>query len=347
MGTPRMLNRRTLLAATAGTLAVPALTGAQSANTLRITGWGGRWGEIMRQDIIPGFEKANSCRVEVDTAFPFVPKLMASPRGKPVYDVFHSNTNEQWAVFEQGLVEKRPDLTKVPNAAAIYPYATSDDIVGIVIFTSAIGLAWRRDKVATPPVSWKDFWDPRFAGQRGAYVIPANSLGQALFMMAGRLYGGGYKDLDASFKAMERMRPVRLFDFTGGTENAMLSGELSLTVLHDTAVYRNQDKVPVEFCAPSEGVISLEQVLSVTKGTQMSALAHEWINYMLSPQVQKMMAEEVWYSPVRRDMQLGEKYRGKLLTTPEQVATLIQMPWQWYNGQKDRIDDRVNRIFRN
>ena len=58
MGTPRMLNRRTLLAATAGTLAVPALTGAQSANTLRITGWGGRWGEIMRQDIIPVFEKA-------------------------------------------------------------------------------------------------------------------------------------------------------------------------------------------------------------------------------------------------------------------------------------------------
>ena len=261
--------------------------------------------------------------------------------------MFHSNTNEQWAVYEAGLVEKRPDLSKVPNAAAAYPYATSEDIVGIVFLTSAVGLAWRRDKVQQPPAGWKDLWEPRFAGQRGAYVIPANSLGQALFMMAGRLYGSGYKDMDAGFKAMERLRPVRLFDFTGGVENAMLSGELSVGVLHDTAVYRNQDRVPVEFCSPAEGVVALEQVLSVTKGTQVPALAHAWIDHMLLPGVQKTMSEEVWYSPVRRDMALGERYAGKLLTTPEQVATLIQLPWQWYNSQKDRIDDRVNRIFRN
>jgi putative spermidine/putrescine transport system substrate-binding protein len=341
-----MFTRRLMLAA-AGTLAAPAQIGAQTANTLRITGWGGRWGEIMREDIIPGFEKANACRVEVDTAFPFVPKLMASPRGRPVYDVFHSNSNEQWAVYEQGLVERRPDLSKLPNAAAIYPYATSDDVIGIVFLTSAVGLAWRKDKMAQGPVSWKDLWDARFAGQRGGYVIPANSLGQQLFMMAGKLYGSGYQDLDAAFKAMERLRPIRLFDFTGGVENAMLSGELSIGVLHDTAVYRNQEKVPVEFCSPSEGIFALEQVLSVTKGTQLTALAHAWINHMLSIEVQTKMAEAVWYSPVRRDMQLGPQFAGKLLTTPAQVATLLQMPWQWYNTQKDRIDDRVNRIFRN
>jgi putative spermidine/putrescine transport system substrate-binding protein len=341
-----MFNRRTLLGAAAGTVAMPALVGAQAANTLRITGWGGRWGEIMRDDIIPGFEREHRCRVEVDTAFPFVPKLVASPRGRPIYDVLHTNSNEQWAVFELGLVEKRPDLSKIPNAAQIYPYATSDEIVGVVFLTSAIGLAYRRDKVQQPPVSWKDLWEQRFAGQRGAYVIPTNSLGQALFMMAGRLYGSGYRDLNASFSAMERLRPVRLFDFTGGIENAMLSGELAIGVLHDTAVFRNQHRVPVEFVAPTEGVIALEQVLSVTRGTQMSELANAWINYMLSEPVQMKMSTEVWYSPVRRGMSLPERFRGKLLTTPEEVARLIQMPWQWYNSQKDRIDDRVNRIFR-
>lgn len=344
-----MLNRRTLLGATAaaaGTLAAPALVGAQSANTLRITGWGGRWGEVMRQDVIPAFEQQHNCRVEVDTAFPFVPKLMASPRGRPVYDVLHTNSNEQWSVFERGLVEQRPDLSKIPNAQHIYPYAISDSIVGVVILTSAVGLAWRRDQVQQPPTSWKDLWDERFAGSRGAYVIPSNSLGQALFMMSGKLYGSGFQDLDAAFRAMERLRPVRLFDFTGGIENAMLSGELSIGVLHDTAVYRHTERVPVEFLSPPEGVIALEQVLSVTRGTQMTELAHAWIDYMLSKPVQEKMSTEVWYSPVRNDITLPEAYRGKLLTTPEQVATLIQMPWQWYNRQKGRIDDRVNRIFR-
>jgi putative spermidine/putrescine transport system substrate-binding protein len=78
----------------------------------------------------------------------------------------------------------------------------------------------------------------------------------------------------------------------------------------------------------------------------MTELANAWINYMLSPTVQLRMSTEVWYSPVRRDMTLPERFRGKLLTTPEQVATLIQFPWEWYNQNKDRIDDRVNRIFR-
>ncbi len=344
-----MLSRRTVLGATGaalGTLAIPAITGAQSANTLRITGWGGAWGEMMRSGFIPAFEQSHKCRVEVDTAFPFVPKLLASPRSRPIYDVLHTNTNEQWAVFEQGLVERRPDAKLVPNMEKIYPYAISENIVGVAIFTSAIGLAWRKDRVSNAPVGWRDLWRPDFAGKRASYVIPANSLGQALFMMAGRVYGRGYQDLDASFRAMESLKPVRLFDFTGGAENAILAGETDIAVLHDTAAYRNQDKVPVEFTAPTEGVMALEQVLSVTKGTAMKELAHEWIDYMLSADLQKKMAESVWYSPVRTDVTLGEKFRGKLLTTPEQVATLIQLPWRWYNENKDRVDDRVNRIFR-
>lgn len=341
-----MPTRRTLLAGTAGALAFPAIVGAQAANTLRITGWGGRWGELSRQELVPAFEREFRCRVEVDTAFPFVPKLLASPRGRPVYDVLHTNSNEQWNVFDRGLVQRRPNMALIPNAQAIYPYATSDEVVGVVMFTSAIGIAYRRDRVNPPPVSWGDLWDARFAGQRGSYLIPANSLGQAMFMMAGRVFGRGYRDLDAAFAAMERLRPIRLFDFTGGMENALLAGEVSIGVLHDTATYRHQDRVPLEFCAPREGVIALEQALSVTEGTQMGELAHAWINYMLSERVQRLMAEELWFSPVRRDMVLAERFRGKLLTTPEQVATLIQMPWQWYNSVKDRVDERVNRIFR-
>ncbi len=341
-----MLKRRTLLAASAAGLAAPAIVGAQEANTLRITGWGGAWGNMMRDKYVPIFEKANACRVSIDTAFPFVPKLMASPPGRPIYDVFHTNTNEQWAVFDQGLVSQRPDLTLIPNAAHIYPYAVSDKIVGIAIFTSAIGLAWRRDQVKTPPAGWADFWSPDYAGKRGAYVIPANSLGQSLFMMAGRVFGSGYQDMDASFKAMEKLKPVRLYDFTGGTEAAVVSGELAMCELHDTAAYRHMDDVPIAFTAPTEGVMALEQVLSVTKGTTKSALAHQWIDFMLSTDVQRGMAEEVWYSPVRDDITLAPKFMGKLLTTPAQVATLIQLDWQWYNGEKDGIDDRVNRIFR-
>ncbi|HEU5323478.1 MAG TPA: ABC transporter substrate-binding protein, partial [Methylomirabilota bacterium] len=162
----RSISRRRFLgttaAAVAGTLGAPAVLRAQTA-TLRITTWGGKWGEVMKGWALPAFEKEFRCTVEVDSAFPFVPKLQASPRNKPIYDVLHTNSNEQWALAVKGLIEPRVDRKHVPNLADVYPYAVSDKIAGVSIFTSAIGLGFRTDKGVAPPTSWKDLWDPRHA----------------------------------------------------------------------------------------------------------------------------------------------------------------------------------------
>ena len=83
----------------------------------------------MKSQLIPAFEKEFKCKVEVDSAFPFLPKLQASPRA-PVYDVLHTNSNEQWAAHE-GIVEAKIDAKQVPNIADVYPYAVSDKMVGV------------------------------------------------------------------------------------------------------------------------------------------------------------------------------------------------------------------------
>lgn len=347
----RRMNRRSVLkaaGATAATLAMPAIARADEP-VLRITTWGGKWGEIMKGQVLPAFEKAFKCKVEVDSAFPFYPKLLASPRSKPIYDVFHTNSNEQWAALEQGLIEPKPDPKHVPHLADLYPYATSDKIVGVSIFTSAVGLAYRTDKITKPPVSWKDFWDPQYAGIRGSYVVPANSLGQMLLMFAGKLYGSGMQDMDAAFKAFEKLKPVRQVDFTGTMEKILLAGEVSIGELHDSGVYRYNDqnpRPPLAFVAPSEGVLALEQVLAVTQGSDKKELAYAYVNYMLAPDNQKQLAEAVWYSPSNRKVVLGSEYQEKLLTTEAKVASLVQFDWKWYNAHADEFNDRYNRLFR-
>src|SRR5258707_155062 len=96
---------------------------------------------------------------------------------------------------------KMPKITvkEVPNVADVYPYAVSDKIVGVSIFTSAIGLGFRTDKGLTKPTSWKDLADPKLAGVRGGYIIPVNSLGQCHLMMLGKIYGKGLTDLDTAY----------------------------------------------------------------------------------------------------------------------------------------------------
>src|SRR5499427_52817 len=344
-----MISRRTILggsALAAATLAAPSILHAQT-KTLKITTWGGKWGDIMKATVLPAFEKEFKCTVQADQAFPYVPKLQASPKNAPLYDVLHTNSNEQWNCVVEGLVMDKITPKEVPNVADVYPYAVSDKIVGVSIFTSAIGLGFRTDKGLTKPGSWKDLADPKLAGVRGSYIIPVNSLGQCHLMMLGKIYGKGLQDLDAAYKALEQLKPIKLVDFTGQMEKMLLSGEVSEGVIHDSGVYRyDGQNQPVDFSSPSEGVMALEQVLNVTPGSKVKELAFAYIDYLLRPDVQKMLAEGVWYSPSNKKMKLDAKYDAKLFNSEAKVAQLLQVPWQWYNAKKDEIDARVQRILK-
>jgi putative spermidine/putrescine transport system substrate-binding protein len=345
----RQITRRRFVAGGAGALAAvaaPAVLRAQTA-TLKTTAWGGKWGEVMKAEVIPAFEKEFKCKVETDSAFPYYPKLQATPKSAPLYDVLHTNTNEQWQAAVAGLVEPKLDVKQVPNLADVYPYAVSDKIVGVSAFTSAIGFGYRTDKGLAAPTSWKDLADPKLAGQRGGYLIPVNSLGQMHLMMLGKVYGKGLEDLDAAYKALEQLKPIKLYDFTGQMEKALLSGEVIMGVLHDSGVLRyDGQNQPIEFAAPKEGVLSLEQVWTVTPGSKVKELAYAYVDFILRPDVQKPLAEAVWYSPSNRKVKLAPKYDARLYDTEAKVAQLIQVDWKWYNERKDEVDARVARLLR-
>src|ERR1043166_8964476 len=107
----RQITRRRFLASAgtaAAAVAAPAGLRADTA-TLKITTWGGKWGEMMKAEIIPTFEKEFKCKVEIDSAFPYYPKLQATPKNAPLYDVLHTNSNEQWQAEVAGLVEPKLD----------------------------------------------------------------------------------------------------------------------------------------------------------------------------------------------------------------------------------------------
>src|ERR1700674_485834 len=125
----RKLTRRSLVttaakAAAVAAIGAPAVLHAQTA-TLKTTAWGGKWGEAMKAAVIPAFEREFKCKVEPDSAFPYYPKLQATPKNAPLYDVLHTNSNEQWQAVLEGLGEAKLEPSKVPHLADVYPYAVS------------------------------------------------------------------------------------------------------------------------------------------------------------------------------------------------------------------------------
>lgn len=329
----------------------PYVIARQEPETLRITGWGGGWETLMHETVYPPFEEEYNVKIETDTAFPFPPKLFSSPKDDPIYDVLHSNTNEVQKAYDGGYLVDRSEYTDatVPNIVDLYDYAHSDRLPGIAAFTSAVGLGYRTDADLPEITSWQDLWNEDLGADKASYVI-TNSLGAMLLMMAGDLFGSGYEDLDGAFEAMEKLKPVKLQDFTGTMENVLLSGEANIGVIHDSGIYRhilNDDPVPpVDWVAPSEGTPALEQVFSVTSGSKKKELAYAYINHMLSADVQKAVGEGVLYGLANSTVQLSEEYAGKIVDSPEKAAQLIQFDWKWYNENEEEIVLRFNRAMR-
>src|SRR3954469_9244335 len=116
------LTRCTLLGSAAALVAAPHVAKAQAA-TLKITTWGGKWGDVMKGEVLPAFEKEMKCKVEADQAFPFIPKLAASPAKDRLYDVRRANSDEQGSARDQGLVMDKIGAKEVPNVKDVYPYA--------------------------------------------------------------------------------------------------------------------------------------------------------------------------------------------------------------------------------
>lgn len=340
------LDRRAFLAATATAgLAAPRPARAQMPPKLRICGWGGNWDEMFKADIVPAFEAAHGCEVEIDTGWPFMPKLLSSSPRRPFYDVLLANPHDHWKAFDAGFVEDTPDATRVPNLADVYAYAKRDELVGVTFLNSAVGLAYRKDLVAAPPTSWLAIFEDAYKGRRGSYVMQ-NTLGAGFFLMTGKLFGSGFTDTDAMFAATERLKPVKLVDFTGAMEKLLRSGEVAIGVINDadTLRYEGVDDT-LAFLNPAEGSIALEQTYSVAKGSEVRELAYAWIDFLLAPANQKLICEKLWMSPVNRKTDLAPKYLDKLYITEEKVKTLITPDWNWFNRNFDRLNNTYMRIL--
>ena len=82
-----MISRRKALRAGAGLAAIgafgaPAIAHAET-KTLKITTWGGKWGDIMKATVLPAFEKEFNCTVSADQAFPLRAEAAGQPEDRP------------------------------------------------------------------------------------------------------------------------------------------------------------------------------------------------------------------------------------------------------------------------
>ena len=333
-----------LLVVLAFTLTPAPPTDAQQ-KTIVVTGYGGRWSEVMKKALVEPFEKKHNVKVEIVTGITteWVAKLMAAGPDNPPFDVVFGNEPPFPIPRERGFFEKRNE-TLAPNIKNLYPKALIGD-TSLAMFWGRIGLAYRTDSVTKKPTSWKDFWDESYAGKRSTYVI-GNTLGINFLFMTSKLYGKDFFDIDAGVGAIKRAQP-KLADFTGTVEKQLEQKEVVIAVLHDGSAYDLQKRgMPIDWVAPVEGQPVLDQVVQVTRGSKNKELAWKLIDAYISPEVQLAFATELFWSPTNRTVKLPPDVAKKIINGPADVDKLLLFDWAHIAKQRPQWTERWNKEMR-
>ncbi|CAM5771985.1 ABC transporter substrate-binding protein [Bosea minatitlanensis] len=345
MSSPRRRIRPTAIGA--ALLAMAAVSsGARAQDTMYVAGYGGSFERLMRESVIPPFEKANNVRIEyvAGQSTATLAKLQAQ-RSKQEIDIAIVDDGPMYQAVQFGFCAP---IQKAPVLDDIYPIAKLSEqaiAFGIGVTAPVYNTKIFKEKGLPAPASWADLGNSAYKGQV-ALLGAASTTGLHGLIMVARAKGGGEANIDPGFKAFkEEIRPniVTFAPSAPKLEELLQSGEIAMTVIaRSRAVALRKEGLPLEAVEPKEGAAALMVTMCPVVDSDVPAQSQKFIQHMLSPAIQKVFAK-AGYGPVNRKTELSAEEKEGLAVGDEAVGKLAKIDWPVVNQHRAAWTQRWNR----
>ena len=228
-------------------------------------------------------------------------KRVEAEKDNPQADVFWGGGAESLAAYAQYFEAFTPDENSVIAAEYKDPNSkwVGDSPLPMVIMYNK-----KLVSEADVPKSWGDLLDPKWKGKI-AYADPAKS-GSSYTILATIVTAYGKDDGKGwdFIKKLVANLDGKLLGSSSGTYKGISDGEYSVGMtLEKNAQEYVKAGADVGFIYPSEGTSAVPDGVCLVKGGKNVENAKAFINFVLSSENQKMMAEQFNRRPVRTDLQ--------------------------------------------
>jgi len=259
------------------------------------------WSEYIPQSILDGFEEETGIKVNYD-AYSSNEELLAKLQaGASGYDVIIPSDYIVTIMAAQGMLEEL-DLNEMPNFKNI-----GDEFKDLVFDPGnkyTVPYQWGTSclvvdtsKVTQPITSWRDLWDPQFAGKVVLLDDQREVLGMVLAVLG---YDNNSTDLaqleEAQAMFNELMPNVRLFD-SDSPKTALLAGEVWIgQTWNGEAAIAHMENSAIEYVFPEEGCNMWYDNLAIPADAPHIDAAYLLIDYILRPESGVAITYEFPYS---------------------------------------------------
>lgn len=312
------LLRPSLALALIGTTAFSARV-ARAAEQLNLFAWS----EYVPQSVIDGFTKETGIKVNYETYASGEEMLSKLLVGGAAYDLVQPPDYIAESMIKNKLL--RPlDPAKLKNLKNIAPEFVNlphDPGLKFTVpyMTGTVGIVVNTAKVKEPIRGYRDLFQPKFKNR----IVVVND-NREIVSWALVTLGIDQNSITAANLAKARplvaewVRLVKVFD-SDSPKTPLLNGDVDLGVVWsgEAAKLINENK-KFAYVLPAEGCHPFVDVLAIPTTSKHTANAHRFIEYVLRPEVSKLISDEFPYT--------NPNVAARKLLTPAQLANPASYP---------------------
>ncbi|MCC8126122.1 MAG: extracellular solute-binding protein [Clostridiales bacterium] len=304
--------------------------------------------ELLQKNIYDPFMEETGCELIVEGAANAarVTKIKESPQD---YDIVIIGDSFIVDLINDGLIAEI-DRSALTNLDALYDCAKAPfgEEYGPAYTFNRIGIVYDSAFCPIELTSWTDLWSPELEDSIAIPDITATT-GPLFYYMTAKAFDlTPGEDDDAIFAKLEELKPniVKTYTSANDTITMLNQGEVNTAVLLDysytTAKQASEDYVWVD---PSEGSYSGFNAINILKDCENMDLAHAFVDYYISYEVQLAEALDGVDSPVRTDIELTEEQSQNFTYGEDTINNLMFPDWDVINANKADWITRWNELF--
>ena len=258
------------------------------------------WSDYIAEDTVPNFEKEFGVKVTYDTYESneeMVAKLQAGATG---YDIVVPSGYIIPVMVATDLITpiNRKYLTNFNNISPIFQNLPTDpgNKHTVPWQWGTTGIAYRHDKVKTPVDSWAVFHDKQFGKKLTMMDDGREVIGAFLRYRGHSLNSTNPAELSrAKADSITAKKQLKAY-ISAPVKAQLISGDVWISQLWNGDTTQAKAEQPnLTYVIPKEGCTIWGDSMCVPKTAPNKRAAHEWMNYILRPEVGAALSEATGY----------------------------------------------------
>lgn len=318
-----------------------AVADLEQTDSVIIGVYSGDWEKSIEQAALNAFADETGIDVQVVAGADaeWLTKLTAANGKNVPYDLLILQPDSIQKAIDANLLQNL-DAEYVPNLADLFDsvktrFTVNDKLYAAGFSMGQLGIAYRTDKVATPPTSWADLWGDDYAKSLG--ISPLTYSAGLQFFWSQTKNGA---DIDGAFAKFEQLKPnISSYPDGAGTIQTLLQrGDVAAVPFWDGRAFAWQaQSQPIGFAYPTDGPVAAIASWVIPQGAPNLANAYRLLDYLCQAEPQSKYADLSFYGMCNKNAtysddflskaQVGEEFYSKLDWVDYSVATPNLADW--------------------